>query len=95
MNPLIVAPMRDLLEEAPVRVTLAYHDRSNKDVRVSSELMALTTSGRALLVGGTRGAHPRDLPAPVLKGTNSGGGSVGLPPPADPPPSHSATIRLG
>ena len=60
MNPLIVAAMRDLLEEAPLRVTLDYRDRNNTDNRVSGELVALTAAGRAVLVGGTRGEAPTE-----------------------------------
>lgn len=63
MNPAIVAVMRDLLTDAPMRVTIDYLDAECGDMdsdwmRLTGELVALTADGNAVFVGGQQGTEP-------------------------------------
>lgn len=58
MGRVIEAAMRDLLLDAPMRVTIDYLTAEGDWMRLTGELAALTEGGGAVFLGGERGQKP-------------------------------------
>ena len=58
MGRLVGAALRDLLRDAPMRVTIDFLDPAGDWMCLTGELVALTAEGDAVFVGGERGQQP-------------------------------------